>query len=682
MATPVKLPELGESVTEGTVTRWLKQVGESVEVDEPLLEVSTDKVDTEIPSPVAGTLLEIRVEEDETVEVGAELAIVGSSDEAGSAADAEAPDTETSATQAQDKDGADAEAPDTGAEGTPTVEDTSDATHEEAADPEPADEGTGALASAAATAAPHGDGDRGGEAGDDDGSTPAEEVEAVADTGSSDDGGTQVTLPELGESVTEGTVTRWLKQVGETVEVDEALLEVSTDKVDTEIPSPLAGTVQSIEVQEDETVEVGAVLAVIGAGPAASGSSSSDDPAGGSEAASAESQDSATEVDAEVDQEPPPDQPETADPEPADTSAEKATTPPPSSAKEQTTGTPSDAPGGPSRTASDSDAATDSSSSTAASSSTDGSSPSYLTPLVRKLAGQHGVDLATVTGTGVGGRIRKQDVLAAAEAARQPEQAPEQDRPAAATAAPTPDTSGLRGETVKLTRLRKVIATRMVESLQVSAQLTTVVEVDVTRIARLRARVKGQFEQREGVKLSFLPFFAKASVEALKAFPMVNASIDVDAGTVTYHGAEHLGVAVDTERGLLVPVIKDAGDLSIAGLARRIADLAARTRDSKIGPDELSGGTFTLTNTGSRGALFDTPIINQPQVAILGTGTVVKRAVVLDSPDIGETIAVRSMAYLSLTYDHRIVDGADAARFLSAIKARLEEAAFESDLGL
>jgi 2-oxoglutarate dehydrogenase E2 component (dihydrolipoamide succinyltransferase) len=274
---------------------------------------------------------------------------------------------------------------------------------------------------------------------------------------------------------------------------------------------------------------------------------------------------------------------------------------------------------------------------------------------VRKLAGQHGVDLATVTGTGVGGRIRKQDVLAAAEAARQPEQAPEQDRPGAATAAPTPDTSGLRGETVKLTRLRKVIATRMVESLQVSAQLTTVVEVDVTRIARLRARVKGQFEQREGVKLSFLPFFAKASVEALKAFPMVNASIDVDAGTVTYHGAEHLGVAVDTERGLLVPVIKDAGDLSIAGLARKIADLAARTRDSKIGPDELSGGTFTLTNTGSRGALFDTPIINQPQVAILGTGTVVKRAVVLDSPDIGETIAgaLDGLPVLDLRPPHR-----------------------------
>jgi 2-oxoglutarate dehydrogenase E2 component (dihydrolipoamide succinyltransferase) len=668
MATPVKLPELGESVTEGTVTRWLKQVGDSVEVDEPLLEVSTDKVDTEIPSPVAGTLLEIRVEEDETVEVGAELAIVGDSDEAVSA---------DSGSGGDDKSAEDAEA-------------------------EPAGEGSGDLAEAAVTAAPHGDGDRGGQAGGDDAPVPAEEVEAVADTGASDDSGTQVTLPALGESVTEGTVTRWLKQVGDSVEVDEPLLEVSTDKVDTEIPSPIAGTLQSIEVQEDETVEVGAVLAVVGtgaepAGPASSDDSSgdkaastSDDPepstdsAAGSKAASTDDvEGTTTEVDAETDQEPPPAQPETADPEPADTSADKATTPPAQSAKEQTSRSPSPAPGGPSRTASDSGASTtnDSSNGSAASGG-NGSNASYLTPLVRKLAGQHGVDLSTVTGSGVGGRIRKQDVLAAAEAAHQPAPQPEPASSAAATAAPAPDTSGLRGETVRLTRLRKVIASRMVESLQVSAQLTTVVEVDVTRIARLRQRVKGQFEQREGVRLSFLPFFAKASVEALKAFPMVNASIDTDAGTVTYHGAEHLGVAVDTERGLLVPVIKEAGDLSIAGLARKIADLAARTRDNKIGPDELSGGTFTLTNTGSRGALFDTPIINQPQVAILGTGAVVKRAVVLDSPDVGETIAVRSMAYLSLTYDHRIVDGADAARFLSAIKARLEEAAFESDLGL
>jgi len=303
-----------------------------------------------------------------------------------------------------------------------------------------------------------------------------------------------------------------------------------------------------------------------------------------------------------------------------------------------------------------------------------------VTPIVRKLASQHGVDLATLTGTGVGGRIRKQDVLAAAEPKREEPQP--QAQPAEAPApAPAAEVSPLRGTTVKLSRLRKTIAARMVESLQVSAQLTTVVEVDVTGIARLRDRVKGQFEQREGVKLSFLPFFAKAAVDSLKTYPMVNASVDTDAGTVTYHGAEHLGVAVDTERGLLVPVIKDAGDLSIPGLARKIADLAARTRDSKITPDELSGGTFTLTNTGSRGALFDTPIINQPQVAILGTGSVVKRAVVIDDPNLGETIAVRRMVFLALTYDHRIVDGADAARFLSAVKQRLEAADFEAELG-
>ncbi|CAA9329109.1 MAG: Dihydrolipoamide acetyltransferase component of pyruvate dehydrogenase complex [uncultured Nocardioidaceae bacterium] len=665
MATPVTLPALGESVTEGTVTRWLKQVGDSIEVDEPLLEVSTDKVDTEIPSPVAGTLLEIRVEEDETVEVGAELAVVGDSSESGGDATPDA-GGET--------------APDAGGEAAadPAAEQPADSDEAVAEDTdESAAEGSGALAKAAATSAPHGDGDRGGEVGDDDSAGAPEEVEVVADTGDADDSGTQVTLPALGESVTEGTVTRWLKQVGDSVEVDEALLEVSTDKVDTEIPSPVAGTVQSIAVQEDETVEVGAVLAVVGTGSAPDGAdraaTSAEDTADSGEESPA-----ATEVDAQADQEPPPAQPESADPEPADTSAETATTPPPQSAKEQTTGSASDAPGGPSRSDSDkSSSATDN-----APSPGSGSNASYLTPLVRKLAGQHGVDLSAITGTGVGGRIRKQDVLAAAEAARTaaPQQQQADAAPAAAT--PAPDTSGLRGETVKMTRLRRTIATRMVESLQVSAQLTTVVEVDVSRIARLRGRVKEQFEQREGVKLSFLPFFAKASVEALKAFPMVNASIDTEAGTVTYHGAEHLGVAVDTERGLLVPVIKEAGDLSIAGLARRIADLAARTRDSKIGPDELSGGTFTLTNTGSRGALFDTPIINQPQVAILGTGAVVKRAVVLDNPDVGETIGIRSMAYLSLTYDHRIVDGADAARFLSAIKARLEEAAFESDLGL
>jgi 2-oxoglutarate dehydrogenase E2 component (dihydrolipoamide succinyltransferase) len=308
-----------------------------------------------------------------------------------------------------------------------------------------------------------------------------------------------------------------------------------------------------------------------------------------------------------------------------------------------------------------------------------------VTPLVRKLAAERGVDLATVNGTGVGGRIRKQDVIEAAKAlAPKPAAAPAAVNGAAAPSAPAAPVavSPLRGRTEKLSRLRTVIAKRMVESLQVSAQLTTVVEVDVTPIARLRDRAKKDFEAREGVKLSFLPFFAMAAVEALKQYPQVNASIDMEAGTVTYHGSENLGIAVDTERGLLVPVIKNAGDLNLGGIARAIADLAARTRDNKVSPDELAGGTFTLTNTGSRGALFDTPIINQPQVGILGTGAVVKRPAVVTDPVLGEVIAVRSIVYLALSYDHRLVDGADAARFLTTIKARLEEGRFESELGL
>jgi pyruvate dehydrogenase E2 component (dihydrolipoamide acetyltransferase) len=320
----------------------------------------------------------------------------------------------------------------------------------------------------------------------------------------------------------------------------------------------------------------------------------------------------------------------------------------------------------------------------------------YVTPLVRKLATEHGVDLAQVSGTGVGGRIRKQDVLDAARAHRDAGTAQAQQAPTAAPAAPgvpaaqpaaaatRPDVvpSTLRGTTEHMSRLRQVIAQRMVESLQTSAQLTTVVEADVTDIARLREQAKAEFEAREGVRLSFLPFFALAALEALKVHPKLNAVLDAQTAQITYHDAEHLGVAVDTERGLLVPVIRNAGDLNIGGLARKIADLAQRTRDGQVSPDELAGGTFTLTNTGSRGALFDTPIINQPQVAILGTGTVVKRPVVVEDPKLGELIAVRSVVYLALTYDHRLIDGADAARFLATVKNRLEEGAFESELGL
>ena len=512
---------------------------------------------------------------------------------------------------------------------------------------------------------------------------PAPQADApqTASSGSQPGGGSgegsTVTMPALGESVTEGTVTRWLKQEGDEVAVDEPLLEVSTDKVDTEIPSPVAGTVTKILVQEDETVPVGADLAIVGgagggggaqgAAPAAQSEQASE--AEGAQGAAPQPAPEASEApepevqptDQQSQQEQPAEPARQAEPAPAQQEAPApADARPPPRHRRVTDGVPE---------AGDRDAA------------------AYVTPLVRKLAADHGIDLASLTGTGIGGRIRKQDVLDAAEAAKAPEPEP---APAAAQpsspGSPAPQdradqaATSKRGTTEKMSRLRKTIARRMVESLQVSAQLTTVVEVDVTRISRLRDRAKGDFAAREGTKLSFLPFFALAAVEALKAHPTVNASIEDDE--VTYHGAEHLGIAVDTEKGLLVPVLKNAGDLNIAGLARGIADVADRTRSNKIMPDDLAGGTFTITNTGSRGALFDTPIINQPQVAILGTGAVVKRPVVVTAEDGGETIAIRSMVYLALSYDHRIVDGADAARFLTTMKQRLEEGAFEADLGL
>jgi pyruvate dehydrogenase E2 component (dihydrolipoyllysine-residue acetyltransferase) len=480
---------------------------------------------------------------------------------------------------------------------------------------------------------------------------------------------TSVTMPALGESVSEGTVTRWLKQEGEQVNADEPLLEVSTDKVDTEIPSPASGVLQKIIVGEDETVQVGAELAVIGGAGASGGTSDAgqqDDRSGASEAA------------APADTE----QPQQA-PSPSLISAPAPQQAAPAPQQQAAPAPQQQAAPAPQQQAAPAPQQQAPAAQAAPSSGADGDGGAYVTPLVRKLAAEHGVNLASLQGTGVGGRIRKQDVLEAAKSKEEPAPA------AAATPAvgggqraAAPAASPLRGTTEKMSRLRKTIAARMVESLQTSAQLTTVVEVDLTRIARLRQRAKNDFEAREGVKLSFLPFLAKATVDALKAHPRLNSSIDTEKGEITYFDVENLGIAVDTERGLLVPVVKEAGDLNIAGLARKVADLAARTRDNKITPDELGGGTFTLTNTGSRGALFDTPIINQPQVAILGTGAVVKRPVVVDDPDLGETIAIRSMCYLALSYDHRIVDGADAARFLTTVKTRLEEGAFEADLGL
>ena len=490
-----------------------------------------------------------------------------------------------------------------------------------------------------------------------------------------------VTMPRLGESVSEGTVTRWLKKEGERVEADEPLLEVSTDKVDTEIPSPAGGVLKSIKVGEDETVEVGSELAVIDDGAGGG------DEGGGDEAAEAEQEPEQEAKQEEAEPEPEAKQ-EEPEPEPEPQEEPQGEAAAPAQQREQ---------------AAD-DTADDSADGDGESDDEGGSGPSYVTPLVRRLASEHGVDLADVQGTGVGGRIRKQDVLDAAESsggkpAPKSEEKPQKQQAPAAPAAkeqapaqakqsapkqPSRDSAdtSIRGRTEKLSRLRTVIAQRMVESLQISAQLTTVVEVDLTRIARLREQAKAEFESREGVKLSYLPFFALATCEALREHPAVNSSIDLEAGTASYHDSVHLGIAVDTPRGLLVPVIKDASDLNLPGLARKIADLAERTRGNHITPDELGGGTFTLTNTGSRGALFDTPIINQPQVGILGTGAVVKRPVVVDDPDVGEVIAVRHMCYLALTYDHRMVDGADAARFLVTIKERLEAGEFEAQLGL
>ena len=556
MTFSVTMPALGESVSEGTVTRWLKAEGDHVNVDEPLLEVSTDKVDTEIPSPVAGILQKIVVQIDQTVPVGAELAIIAVSGETSN------PPVALVAAQ----------------QVTPVAV---------------------VETPAPIVAAPV---------------TPPPAAAIPATTGA----GTVITMPALGESVSEGTVTRWLKNIGDSVAVDEALLEVSTDKVDTEIPSPVAGTLLAIDVAVDTTVPVGARLGLIG---------------------SANGAVSAPVIAAPVIAAP-------VTPAPVISAPVIAAPVTPAPIAAAPVSQPADA---------------------------------YVTPLVRKLASELGVNLAQVTGTGIGGRIRREDVEALARPAAPVAAAPVTSAPSA----PRPSVvavSPLRGTTVTMSRLRKVIAARMVESLQISAQLTTVIEVDVTKIARLRDRSKASFEEREGVKLSFLPFFAVAVCEALKQHPVLNSSVEGDQ--ITYHGTEHLGIAVDTERGLLVPVIANAGDLNMGGIARKIADLAARTRDNKVTPDELGGGTFTLTNTGSRGALFDTPIINQPQVAILGLGAIVKRPMVVRGEDGGETIAIRSMVYLGLSYDHRVVDGADAARFLVTLKERLEGGAFESDLGL
>jgi pyruvate dehydrogenase E2 component (dihydrolipoamide acetyltransferase) len=578
MAFSVQMPALGESVTEGTVTRWLKQEGDTVELDEPLLEVSTDKVDTEIPSPAAGVLTKIVAHEDDTVAIGGELAVIGDA--------------------AESTDGGGTEQP--AAEAAPEPQPEPQATP--APEPQPQAE-----------------------------PAPA----AVSSNGEHDATGTSqpVLMPELGESVTEGTVTRWLKKVGDPVDVDEPLVEVSTDKVDTEIPSPVAGTLISITAEEDVTVSVGGELARIGTGA----TTAAPKPAPQPQASPA----------------PQPEAKPAPQPEPAPTPQAKPEPAPQPRAESAPSGSP------------------------------------YVTPLVRKLAAENNIDLSQVNGTGVGGRIRKQDVLAAAQQKEEAKKAPAAAPAAAAPSAPKPSAptpapalAHLRGTTQKASRIRQITAKKTRESLQATAQLTQIHEVDMTRIVALRDKAKAAFAEREGVHLTFLPFIARAVIDALKTHPNVNASYNDDTKEITYYDAEHLGFAVDTEQGLLSPVIHNAGDLSLAGLARAIADIAARARSGDLRPDELSGGTFTITNIGSQGALMDTPILVPPQAAMLGTGAIVKRPRVVVDDTGNESIGVRSICYLPLTYDHRLIDGADAGRFLTTVKHRLEEGAFEADLGL
>lgn len=600
MAFSVQMPALGESVTEGTVTRWLKQEGDTVELDEPLVEVSTDKVDTEIPSPAAGVLTKIVAQEDDTVEVGGELAVIGDASEGGAA----------------------------GGDSQPAAPAPSQPEPQAPAQPEPQPE-----------------------------SQPQAQPEpAPAQQSSGGGAATPVLMPELGESVAEGTVTRWLKKVGDSVQVDDPLVEVSTDKVDTEIPSPVAGVLISITAEEDATVPVGGELARIGAGSEAAAPAAPAAP-----------------------QPPPP--PAAPKPEPTPEPAPQPQAQPKPEPTPAPAPQPKPAPEPKAQPAQAQPAAQP------AASGADGAP--YVTPLVRKLAAENNIDLNSITGTGVGGRIRKQDVLAAAEqkqqAAKAPAAAPAPPAAApkaAAAPTPAPALAHLRGTTQKASRIRQITANKTRESLQATAQLTQTHEVDMTRLVGLRARAKAAFAEREGVNLTFLPFIARAVIDALKIHPNVNASYNEDTKEITYYDAEHLGFAVDTEQGLLSPVVHNAGDLSLAGLARAIADIAARARSGNLKPDELSGGTFTITNIGSQGALFDTPILVPPQAAMLGTGAIVKRPRVVVDDSGNESIGVRSICYLPLTYDHRLVDGADAGRFLTTIKHRLEEGAFEADLGL
>ncbi|OAH31317.1 pyruvate dehydrogenase complex dihydrolipoyllysine-residue acetyltransferase [Corynebacterium stationis] len=687
MAYSVEMPELGESVTEGTITQWLKSVGDTVEADEPLLEVSTDKVDTEIPSPVSGTLLEIKAEEDDTIDVGAVIAIIGEEGESTGSSDApakeeDAPAEEPAAEEeestseesapAASGDATDVEMPELGesvTEGTitqwlksvgdtvevdePLLEVSTDKVDTEIPSPVAgtlveilADEddtidvgaviarigdGNAKPAASEKKEEPKAEAKEEAPAKEE----PAAEESAPAASSDSDSGdATDVEMPELGESVTEGTITQWLKSVGDSVEVDEPLLEVSTDKVDTEIPSPVAGTLVEILADEDDTIDVGAVIARIGDGNAK--------PAAPEKKAEPKEE-------APAKEEAPKEEPKKEEPKQEAPKAEpkKEEAAPKASAKVNS-----------------------------------GDNIPYVTPLVRKLADKHGIDLNTVEGTGVGGRIRKQDVLAAAEGgAESGSAAPAGERANWSTKSVDPAKQELIGTTAKVNRIREITASKMVESLHITAQLTHVQEVDMTTVAALRKKAKPAFVDKYGANLSFLPIIVKATVEALVSHPNVNASYNPETKEMTYHSDVNVAIAVDTPRGLLTPVIHKAQDLSLPEIAQAIADLADRARNNKLKPNDLTGATFTVTNIGSEGALLDTPVLVPPQAGILGTAVIEKRPVVI-TEDGQDAIAIRQMCYLPFTYDHQVVDGADAGRFITTIKDRLETGNFESDLAL
>ena len=686
MAHSVVMPELGESVTEGTITQWLKSVGDTVEVDEPLLEVSTDKVDTEIPSPVAGTILEIKAEEDDTVDVGEVIAIIGDEGESAPAAE-QSEDSSEKAAETPDKpaedaeseapaasgDATDVEMPELGesvTEGTitqwlksvgdtvevdePLLEVSTDKVDTEIPSPvagtlveilaeEDDTVDVGAViarvgdGSAAASEKPAAKEEKAEEKKEEPKAEEKKEEPKAEDKPAASGDATDVEMPELGESVTEGTITQWLKSVGDTVEVDEPLLEVSTDKVDTEIPSPVAGTLVEILAEEDDTVDVGAVIARVGDGSAAA----SEKPAAKEEKAEEKKEEPKAEEKKE--------EPKAEEKKPAASQSSEPKT------------------------------------SETSTKVNNGDNVPYVTPLVRKLAEKHGVDLSTVSGTGVGGRIRKQDVLAAAGEGEAPASSASasSSNPRArwSTKSVDPEKQELIGTTQKVNRIREITATKMVEALQISAQLTHVQEVDMTAIWDMRKQSKQAFIDKYEANLSFLPFIVKATVEALVSHPNVNASYNPETKEMTYHADVNVAIAVDTPRGLLTPVIHKAQELTLPEIAQKIAELADKARNNKLKPNDLTGATFTVTNIGSEGALLDTPILVPPQAGILGTAAITKRAVVV-TEDGQDAIAIRQMCYLPFTYDHQVVDGADAGRFITTIKDRLETADFEADLDL